>query len=422
MRYAVLDLETTGIYPGGHDRIVELAVVTLDSDLSVDSEFTSLLNPDRDVGPTWLHGVRASDVLDAPTFEELAGALIEHFQEAVIVGHNITFDLRFLESEFSRVGARIERPPYLDTMSAALRAGAASRRLEVACDLFGIALDDSHSALADAHATAILFGRCAEYFGLSKLEALVQWPGSRCIPRWPHFVAKRQPWPRARAAARRREEIPFLARLVRDLPVSATDSGAWHPYYALLDRALEDRRISETEAAALRDVATETGLTAGDVRTANETYLRTLVATAYHDGVLSDLERRDLKEVARLLALEPELPEFLQDVADDSPPSQTTPGTARKVKGRTVCFTGAMNAIIEGERATRERATEIAEARGMVVVKGVTKALDYLVLADPDSQSGKAKKARRYGTRLLAESVFWTMMGVQTDGRRGSTV
>lgn len=75
-----------------------------------------------------------------------------------------------------------------------------------------------------------------------------------------------------------------------------------------------------------------------------------------------------------------------------------------------------MCASIDGERATRERATEIAQAHRMTVVKGVTKKLDMLVLADPDSMSGKARKARKYGTRLVAEPVFWSMVGISTDG------
>jgi DNA polymerase-3 subunit epsilon len=45
----------------------------------------------------------------------------------------------------------------------------------------------------------------------------------------------------------------------------------------------------------------------------------------------------------------------------------------------------------------------------------VTKDLDLLVMADPYSQSGKAKKARQYGTRVMAEAVFWQAIGVQTD-------
>jgi DNA polymerase III subunit epsilon len=41
--------------------------------------------------------------------------------------------------------------------------------------------------------------------------------------------------------------------------------------------------------------------------------------------------------------------------------------------------------------------------------------LDLLVVADPDSMSGKAKKAREYGIRIVAEPVFWSMMGVNVD-------
>jgi DNA polymerase-3 subunit epsilon len=51
----------------------------------------------------------------------------------------------------------------------------------------------------------------------------------------------------------------------------------------------------------------------------------------------------------------------------------------------------------------------------MVVKKNVTKHLDLLVTADPDSMSGKAKKARDYGVRIVAEPVFWQMVGIGVD-------
>jgi hypothetical protein len=41
--------------------------------------------------------------------------------------------------------------------------------------------------------------------------------------------------------------------------------------------------------------------------------------------------------------------------------------------------------------------------------------VDLLVLADPDSTSGKARKARKYGTRLIAETAFWEMIGVEVN-------
>ncbi len=57
----------------------------------------------------------------------------------------------------------------------------------------------------------------------------------------------------------------------------------------------------------------------------------------------------------------------------------------------------------------------IAAEKGMVVKSDVTKTLDFLVVGDPDSMSRKAKKARRYGVRIIAEPVFWQMMGIQVD-------
>ena len=62
MEYAVIDVETTGLYHGGHDRIVEVAILRLAPDGSVVDQFETLLNPERDMGPTWLHGIETRDV------------------------------------------------------------------------------------------------------------------------------------------------------------------------------------------------------------------------------------------------------------------------------------------------------------------------------------------------------------------------
>jgi DNA polymerase-3 subunit epsilon len=45
----------------------------------------------------------------------------------------------------------------------------------------------------------------------------------------------------------------------------------------------------------------------------------------------------------------------------------------------------------------------------------VTKKLDLLVVADPDTQSGKAQKARKYGIRIMHEPVFWKAIGVEVE-------
>jgi len=68
-----------------------------------------------------------------------------------------------------------------------------------------------------------------------------------------------------------------------------------------------------------------------------------------------------------------------------------------------------------GERITRELAEKLAADAGLEVRQNVTKKLDVLVVADPDTQSGKAGKAREYGIRIIAEHAFWATLGIQTE-------
>jgi NAD-dependent DNA ligase len=74
-----------------------------------------------------------------------------------------------------------------------------------------------------------------------------------------------------------------------------------------------------------------------------------------------------------------------------------------------------LDVVFKGEPITRNVAEMLAEQAGLIVANGVTKKLDLLVVADPNTQSGKAKKARQYGTRILADSVFWRMIGVSVE-------
>lgn len=68
----VVDVETTGF--GAHDRIVEIAVITLDPETwETEDEYDTLINPQRDVGPTGVHGVTAGMVELAPVFAEVLG-------------------------------------------------------------------------------------------------------------------------------------------------------------------------------------------------------------------------------------------------------------------------------------------------------------------------------------------------------------
>jgi DNA ligase (NAD+) len=70
------------------------------------------------------------------------------------------------------------------------------------------------------------------------------------------------------------------------------------------------------------------------------------------------------------------------------------------LKGKTVCMTGFRDASME---------SAIEDAGGSVK-SSVSKQLDYLVAADPTSTSGKAQKARDYGTKVISQEQMWSML------------
>ncbi|MFJ2034089.1 PolC-type DNA polymerase III [Streptosporangium sp. NPDC087985] len=73
--YLVIDLETTGLHPSRHDRIVEIGIVHLDPAGQVTGEWSTLVNPGRDLGSQHVHGINAADVRYAPTFNGIAATL-----------------------------------------------------------------------------------------------------------------------------------------------------------------------------------------------------------------------------------------------------------------------------------------------------------------------------------------------------------
>jgi NAD-dependent DNA ligase len=101
----------------------------------------------------------------------------------------------------------------------------------------------------------------------------------------------------------------------------------------------------------------------------------------------------------------------LQAVAATTPASDTS----NDLRGKTVSYTGELQSKINGQLIVRDVAEALAEKAGLIIANSITKKTDLLVVADPGTQSGKAKKARQYGIRILADSVFWRLIGVNVE-------
>ena len=418
--FAVLDLETTGFSPRRHDRIVEVAVVRVTSDGRQIDQFSTLINPQRDLGPTDVHGIRGEQVLDAPTFDQIVGDLADRCRDAVLVAHNAAFDMRFLVAEMNAAGYRFDDPLHLCTMRMArqLIPGLDSYRLAACCEELELDLDNAHAAAADAAATAsVLAALLLETDAASRLGDL---PHRGRLPQWPAVSASGLVATRC-GSEKSPQTAGYLAHLVGQLAgdvVAARDDDC-DAYLDAVSRALEDRILSVDEADGLADLAEELGLAAETVFALHREFWHRLAVEAWRDEVVTETERHDLCTVAKLLSLSEEQMVDAEVAAKAEAERIRQSGQAaaapQSLDFGTVCFSGQLAARLDGERMTRSRAKELAAERGLEIKSGVSKKLDVLVLADPFSQSSKARKAREAGTRILSEVAFWRLLGIEVE-------
>src|SRR6478672_5271870 len=119
--YIVLDVETTGLRPF-QQRLIEICALKIREGETVDV-FTTLLNPEKRLPRfiTELTSITEEMVLGAPRFAAIADNLLHFLGERLIVGHNVRFDISFVNAELARVRKPPLINPRLDTLSLAVR-------------------------------------------------------------------------------------------------------------------------------------------------------------------------------------------------------------------------------------------------------------------------------------------------------------
>ncbi len=414
--FAVVDVETTGLFPGGSDRVIEVAVVTTDEHGTVTGEWETVINPRRHIGAGHVHGLDGATLMNAPLFVDILPDLIDVLRGRALVAHNASFDRRFLAAEFARATAEFpDQAPFLCTMRLARDIiPGAGRSLADCCAAFDVELTSAHHALGDARATAELLAGYIASTGASmwrphlERAAEVSWLRPEQPSSVPFFA-----WvPRASA----RDERHFLERMSAALPeISAPD--AQLDYLALLDRCLIDRHVSQHEALELLALAEDLGVDRSTALALHESYLEQLAAVAWADGVLSAAERVDIESVARALGVSDDVRDRALEVPVESGPSvdASVPAPTNPLEtvgpGSVVVLTGAMS-------RPREQWEADLIAAGFRTASAVSKKVGVVVAADPDSLSGKARKARDYGIPVVGESYLTALLSAHLEGER----
>ena len=161
---AVVDVETTGLNPLAGDRVCEIAVLRVDPG-EEPCLWVSLVNPGRPIGAgaRAVNGIADDDVADAPPFGRLIAEINAALDGAVLVAHNVPFDLGFLRAEYRRAGMRFPTVQALDTLELARRCFRFRRNGlgNVAWQL-GVSAPGLHRAEGDVWATYHVLQRMIE--------------------------------------------------------------------------------------------------------------------------------------------------------------------------------------------------------------------------------------------------------------------
>lgn len=423
LEFAVFDAETTGFFPEKDDRLVELAVLRLDSRGKVLRAFHTVIDPCRGLPPCRTHSLTEDDIKAAPKFGEIAGDVVDFLAGAVLISHNVIFNRLFIKAEFKRLGHALPALPSICTLELArqLVPEPKSRRLPDVCLELGLSYGGRRNALEEARATRLVFLQALNQLQIRSVRDLgiTDTPPPRSA--WPVIAPSgrytRQPSPPEKPPAQSTVPVPSppppAAKPTRsgNLCTPAQDQ-----YLILLDQILEDRIITEEETAAMDNMAREHHLTRDQIYRAHRIYLKELFIAAWRDGKVTPGEKKDLEEVRKLLSLSLQdyanlMEEAKRESAADKPPADFI-ASREKVRGMSVCIAGSPKCKVRGTVPSALFAQSLATEAGLVVHNQLGHNVDFFVVPDPEESASEIESAHELGVRVLAEPVFWRMIEI----------
>jgi DNA polymerase-3 subunit epsilon len=150
-------VETTGL--ARDDRIISAAVYRLDARGGVEDHWYTLVNPERDPGPVWIHGLTSEMLQGAPLFRDIAEEFAARLDGRVLVAHNAVFDWQMIAREYARAEREAPVRQRLCTIALSKELGLPlpNHKLESLAAHFGVVQKRAHHALDDARVLAEAF-------------------------------------------------------------------------------------------------------------------------------------------------------------------------------------------------------------------------------------------------------------------------
>ncbi|GLY28958.1 hypothetical protein Kisp02_23230 [Kineosporia sp. NBRC 101731] len=388
-RFAVLNLGRAG---SGPDVVVEMVVITTDPCGLILDEWQAGLVPGV------IHQLN----------ERLAGA--------VVVAHNVEFDLAWLSAQYARFGWRLPQLPTLSLVEAAgrQRPGLSRRRPADLCSAFGVAPASSTSVLDQARASAAVLAQIiTSEVGKSEIPSLMDALHERAREvTWPTGPTAEPSGAMPESDAADPGVAVSPALLERFSILDALDEGAGIGtvfYLEKLVETLENAPVTARQISRLARTAFAEEQTSLEIDRAHEALVRTLTYAALDaEGAVALEERAGLFDVARLLGVGSQVVLGIDDTfgkayearlsaRSKGLPVKWSKGEPLRV-GDKVVFTGC-------DPEVREQ-LEIRSLRLGVRVLGTVSETTTLLVSDGSAHGSRAVRARELGTRTVTPADY----------------
>lgn len=171
--YVIIDTETTGLNVN-EEKIIEIAAIKYINHKKVD-QCSYLINPGKPINAeiTKITGITNDDVESAPYFNEITENLIGFISNFIIIGYNVSFDIKFLVKEFYESNVIFPDNKVYDIYQLARKTirGVENYKLQTLKEHFDIK-NESHRAMSDCLTTQDVYLKCIEIINNEKIAKL----------------------------------------------------------------------------------------------------------------------------------------------------------------------------------------------------------------------------------------------------------
>lgn len=226
MRHVAVDVETTGLDPNAGDRVISIGCVELVERQFTGRDFHRLIDPQRSIPAesSRVHGIRDEQVAGQPKFANLAEEFLDFVRGAHLLGHNVQFDLGFLDAELRRA-QRKERLREICDSTCTLKMARARyptqrNNLDAVSLRLGVASRERgfHDALEDARLTASVWLRMTMGQGELSMSEDARGGAKQVIDREGLELASFEP---------SAEDLEAHEKMLRNIDAKSEQGAAW---------------------------------------------------------------------------------------------------------------------------------------------------------------------------------------------------